>query len=197
MNNDSYRSSFESAVRHKEAGPAMMEHVVGNVFKTRFYPVKANGRRTARVVYSSHTRKGKVQFLLHCQQEVIPLFSFNASVDAPHSIDKPRLSGKNDYLGTVDFKANEHRKGQYIIDTGMVKDASLRQHFVVEVPGTHSFECLTNLQLLLEPKDNLYILCEMHETLGSYFCIKDVIEPPKTSRPIPQTVTIGILWVGF
>lgn len=38
------RKAFEQEVREKKAGPAMIEQLVGNAFKTRIYPIPANGR---------------------------------------------------------------------------------------------------------------------------------------------------------
>lgn len=44
------RVAFETEVREKRAGPALVELVAGNCFRTRIYPIPKHGFRVVKVI---------------------------------------------------------------------------------------------------------------------------------------------------
>lgn len=85
------RKAFETEVREKHSGPAMIENVVGNVFKTRIYPVPAKGKRKVKITYreelnfESNGKIAKYTFPLSVFQP-LQYFSINIIVDTNCSI---------------------------------------------------------------------------------------------------------------
>jgi len=77
------RAVFESEVRKEKRGPAIAEHVAGNVFKTRVYPIPANGTRTISLTYSQDLTlvKGRLEYVLALWADGnVEKISFSATV---------------------------------------------------------------------------------------------------------------------
>ena len=79
------RVAFESEVRAKRRGPAIAEHVVGNTFKSRLYPVPVRGCRSVRITHVG-IMDGGVRKLFEYGfnlKEVLEEFSVSMLVDLP------------------------------------------------------------------------------------------------------------------
>lgn len=101
------RKAFETEVREKRGGPAMIESVQGNVFKTRIYPIPANGSRIIRVVYRQQldTTRTQLNGIYELPIEtLLPVESVNVSikVDVP-SQKSSDTNTKPIFLPTCDF----------------------------------------------------------------------------------------------
>jgi hypothetical protein len=68
-------------VRERRGGPALIEQTVGNVFKTRIYPLPPNGERTVRVkTFGSFSRSAHCEFPFNFGSRAISTLHFNLRV---------------------------------------------------------------------------------------------------------------------
>src|SRR5438105_4990861 len=88
------RQIYEKEV-HKGIDPGLMEHVSGNNFRTRIYPIPANGTRTVKVQYVTDLAQdgGKVVYSLPLDWGQ-PVGECAIRVEAMRATEAPVISGK-------------------------------------------------------------------------------------------------------
>ena len=90
---DEARVVFETEVR-RGIDPAVVEHVKGNVHRTRIYPLPARGTRTVRLTYNApiDVADGAARLALRVPEEPLKHLSVVAEVVTP-SNEKPVITG--------------------------------------------------------------------------------------------------------
>ncbi|MBP5545543.1 MAG: DUF2135 domain-containing protein [Kiritimatiellae bacterium] len=90
---DEARVVFDSEVRRK-IDPALVEHVKGNVHRTRIYPLPANGTRTIRLTYNApiSVANGAAMLSLRVPPETLKHLGVVAEVVTP-SDERPVITG--------------------------------------------------------------------------------------------------------
>lgn len=90
---DEARVVFETETR-RQIDPALVEHVKGNIYKTRIYPLPAKGTRTIKLTYNAPiSTVGNAAVLpLNVPPEKIPLLGVTVEVATPSS-ESPTISG--------------------------------------------------------------------------------------------------------
>lgn len=98
------RVAFETETR-RNVDPGLVEHIQGNLYRTRIYPLPANGERRIRLTYItplSSAPNGDVALLLPMPREEITKLNVVIEVAAPDGIT-PKVGG----LGDARFKKAE------------------------------------------------------------------------------------------
>ena len=84
------RTTFESIVR-QGIDPGLVEWTKGNKFKTRVFPIPANGSRTIRVSYVSNlTRLEDAEYRLPLQFEN-PIGEFSVRIEVIRPVERPQI----------------------------------------------------------------------------------------------------------
>ena len=99
------RVAFEAETRRR-VDPGIVEHVKGNLYRTRIYPLPANGSRTIRLSYTtplSLAPNGDAALLLPMPRETIEKLSIKIEV-ANEAAEAPVLGG----LGDLRFQRAEN-----------------------------------------------------------------------------------------
>ena len=99
------RVTFESEARRR-VDPGVVEHVQGNLYKTRIYPLPANGRRTVKVAYTAPLaadENGDLALLLPMPREKLEKRRVDIEV-VNEGAPAPRLGG----LGDARFEQAEN-----------------------------------------------------------------------------------------
>ena len=124
------RKAFESEVREKRAGPAIIEQVTGNIFKTRLkkntrknshpvflahiriYPIPANGTRTIQVTYKEQltfaTSNTEMTYNLPLELVSHPTFQLSFCIETAPDCGKPQWVS-TDELPTLDFIQDKNK----------------------------------------------------------------------------------------
>ena len=98
------RKVFEKIVR-QSVDPGLIEWARGNTFKTRVFPIPANGSRKIKVVYVSEIAPAKDSFKLPLNFKT-PLKTFDLKVEVLDKSIKPRF-GKGEFEDLL-FKENDN-----------------------------------------------------------------------------------------
>ena len=99
------RVAFETEVRRK-VDPGLVEHVKGNLYRTRIFPLPANGERRIRLKYITPlttAKNGDAALLLGMPREKIAKLDVEIEVST-HSEVRPEIGG----LGDKRFEQAEH-----------------------------------------------------------------------------------------
>ena len=121
------RETFEEVIRQK-IDPALLEWTRDNAFRTRIYPLPANGTRRVVIAFEqklTSTQSGLAYTIPFAYPEAIDTFSFHANV-AGFGL-KPSLAGSDD---TVFFSP---RGRKYEVDINKTK-AMVDRPFSISVP---------------------------------------------------------------
>ncbi len=95
---DEARIAFEAEVK-AGVDPGIVEHVKGNVWKTRIYPIPANGARTVRVDYVTplaFAPNGDAALLLPMPREKLAERTVTITVPIRANLPEPKLGGLGD-----------------------------------------------------------------------------------------------------
>lgn len=162
---------FESIVRRR-VDPGLLEQVEGNNFRTKIYPIPANGSRTITLGYEEELKLGANSTLRYhlplAYPEKIAEFSLNATIF--ESIAKPEFVEEPD--GSLDIKNMDNT---YI--------ASLRKTDFISKKG---------LTINLPKKANLPEVQLQKASSGYYFLVN--VFPKAASRPHQWSNEIGLIW---
>jgi len=171
---------FEKIVR-QGIDPGLVQWVKGNNFKTRVFPIPANGSRTVSVKYVAdlvHTRGGTSYALpLKFNDKV---GEFSVRVEVVKGAAKPEVRAG----GLTNFEFGRWRDS-FVAETTM-RDAALTQDLIIGLPDV----------------DKQPVLVEKGPDGEYYFCINDFPgEPVGSASPYPGVVDprivpkrITILW---
>eukprot|EP01124_Arcella_intermedia_P021407 TRINITY_DN2998_c0_g1_i4.p1 TRINITY_DN2998_c0_g1~~TRINITY_DN2998_c0_g1_i4.p1 ORF type:complete len:2001 (-),score=648.20 TRINITY_DN2998_c0_g1_i4:83-6085(-) len=181
------RVTFESEARNVVEKPSVSiaEHVVGNVFKTRVFPVPKNGTRTIKVTFIEELSTNSLFGLYK-----LPLF-FPASIDnyslsvfveiAEGGVPKIDTDMEGEMLmGAAKEEKEEENKGKaslkkYEIVWRNLKDQNIKKGITVTIPKF--------TQKLIVERD-------IHGDI--FFAINDSVS--LDSRENPPPTSIGVLW---
>ncbi|WP_421945579.1 VIT domain-containing protein [Pedobacter sp.] len=162
---------FES-IERRRVDPGLLEKVEGNNFRTRIYPLPANGSRTIIVGYEEELRFSKNQALKYHlpldYNQAIDNFSLKTTVF--ESILKPELSEQPD--GSFGLKANGNT-------------------YVGEINKTN-YQPKNGLTISL-PKRNDLPEVQMQKASNGYYFLVNVF-PKSESRPRQWSNHIGLIW---
>ncbi|QTN34268.1 DUF2135 domain-containing protein [Akkermansiaceae bacterium] len=91
------RVAFETEVR-RNVDPGLVEHIQGNLYRTRIYPLPANGERRIRLTYTTPlatAQNGDAALQIPMPREVIAKLDVKIEVSAPDGI-APEVGGLGD-----------------------------------------------------------------------------------------------------
>ena len=164
------RIAFEAEVK-KGVDPGIVEQVRGNSYRTRVYPIPANGHRKLRVTYIAPltlNTNGDAALALPMPRTKLTTRDVKISVNIP-GISEPTLSG----LGDDRFKA---AKAMWVVETHE-KDIAPGDDILVAMP----------------PLPNNFAIVE--KTNGENFFMASVLVPPQNASKDPKLPTsYRIIW---
>lgn len=162
---------FES-IEKRNVDPGILEKVEGNNFRTRIYPIPANGERTVQIIYNQELKKteNQLQYYLPLDYKAgIPSFSLKTSVF--EKINTPQLEDKPD--GSFNF----------------IKNGNI---WVAEITKTN-YKSTGNLIVNLPQKDNENNALMQKASGNSYYFLANVpINSTSRAKKIPRE--IAIIW---
>ncbi|MDH4128113.1 MAG: VIT domain-containing protein [Spirochaetota bacterium] len=163
------RQVFEKIVR-QGIDPGLVEWVKGNNFKTRVFPIPANGTRTIMVKYVSDIVDGDngaiYQLPLNFKSRVK---DFSLRIEVIKATVKPVISKGN--ISNFSFKK---WRESYIAETKLINE-SLTKDLLITIPDIHKQK----------------VLVEKGNDGNYYFCINDLpVIPTLKSSPTPNKITI-------
>ena len=162
---------FES-IERRRVDPGLLEKVEGNNFRTRIYPLPANGSRTIIVGYEEELGFSKGNALWYHlpldYNQSIEKFSLKTTIY--ESVLKPELGEQPD--GTFNFKANGNT-------------------YVAEI-NKSNYQPKNGLSINL-PKRNDLPEVQMQKASSGYYFLVNVF-PKQQSRPKQWANQIGLIW---
>jgi hypothetical protein len=124
------RQSYEQEV-HKGIDPGLLEHVAGNNFRTRVYPIPAKGTRTVRVQYEGDltaTADGlEFSMPLNWGQKIA---ACNVRVEVLDASTKPVLHGR-----AFEAMGFAPRDGGGLVAEGKLNDVTLAEDLSIGMQG--------------------------------------------------------------
>ena len=162
---------FES-IEKRRVDPGILEKVEGNNFRTRIYPITANGKRTVQITYNQELKKSgnNLQYFLPLDYKTaIPSFTLKTSVF--ENINTPQLEEKPD--GSFNF----------------VKNGNV---WVAETTKTN-YKTSGNLRVNLPQNQNDKSVV-MQNASGNNFYFLANIPVDASSIPKKMPETVGIIW---
>ncbi|MCU0724472.1 MAG: DUF2135 domain-containing protein [Planctomycetes bacterium] len=166
------RVVFETEVRKDlKKDPGLVEHVRGNVFRTRVYPLPARGERRVKVTFVSDLLdRDEAAFYVLPLNVPAPLGAFDLEVSVPADLPAPVALGGG--FAFPDF----HREGESLVARAKLVNAKPAR-LVVGLPDL----------------PDRYAAVERGEDGGTYFCL--FCRPPETAAPpAAPPGRIGLLW---
>lgn len=166
------RVVFETEMR-KGVDPGIVEWVKGNNFKTRVFPIPANGTRTVSVKYVSELLTGQDDPVYHLplkfQNQVK---DFSLRVEVVTAVEKPVVKEG----GLANFSFESWKSG--FMAEARLSDASVKDDLKIAMPGA------------AEQK----VLVEKYDDDEIYFCIHDTGHEQASQKPQTTPDRIVILW---
>ncbi|KIA89716.1 VIT domain-containing protein [Kaistella jeonii] len=162
---------FES-IEKRSVDPGILEKVEGNNFRTRIYPVLANGERTVQITYNQELKKSgnNLEYFLPLDYKApIPLFSLKTTVFENSTM--PQLEERPD--GSFDFKKN----GNVWVAETKRSNYKTTENLRINLPQNNE----ENSVLMQKASDDQF-----------YFLANVPVTASSISKKIPQT--IGIIW---
>ncbi len=168
---DEARIAFEAEVK-AGVDPGLVEHVKGNIWKTRIYPIPARGARTVRIEYVTplaFASNGDAALRLSMPRERLGERSISITVPIQGDLPRPQLGG----LGDTRFAAAEAVWRTSAID----RDVQPVEDVIVALPRlpstfatveTHGGEC--------------------------WFAASVMAPPPAPEKPVTTAPAFRILW---
>jgi len=190
------RQIFEEEVR-KGIDPGLMEHVGGNLFRTRIYPVPANGCRTVRVTHAA----------------ALASSGGNAVYELPLRFEPPQRDVSNDqaagfpawseFFGTAAAMPGKREgfhlrvavgKGDVTPEAGDLGFTDAGDCWVAESSRIDTVPDLVRVVLPAVPARHCSV--ERGEGGGHWFRIDDLVEEPPLieGREAAAPARVGIVW---
>jgi tetratricopeptide (TPR) repeat protein len=166
------RIAFEEEVR-RGIDPGLMEWVRGNSFRTRVWPIPAQGRRTVRVEYVSELARdhdGVVVYQLPLHYS-LPLPDLALRIEVLDGSAKPKLQASR--LANVSFSTWEGR----LVASARLHNEPLSDEIRISIPRVEH-----------EPA-----LVETHGDGRTYFAIDDLVTLPP-GPAVAKPGRVGLLW---
>jgi tetratricopeptide (TPR) repeat protein len=170
------RIIYETEV-HKGIDPGLLEHVSGNAFRTRIYPIPANGSRTVRVRYVSELAQDQnnVVYTLPINW-TDPAAGCTVRIEAIHTGDVPTVRGEA-------FKdLHFARAGDRFVGEHTFVGVKTGQDLAVALPAPNQ-----SVTVELKPTD-------VPQGVDHYFIINDPAPAAGEAMLARQPRRIGILW---
>ena len=133
------RITFETEVR-KGVDPGIIEHVKGNNYRTRIYPIPAHGDRTVRIQYISQLIQDKdsISYTLPMNWGNQPVGEYHIKVEMVNAPGQPVLSGRAAH--DLSLESNDgriisektYRNAKFADDLTITLTKSPAQHILVE-----------------------------------------------------------------
>ena len=168
---DEARIAFEAEVK-AGVDPGLVEHVQGNVWRTRLYPIPARGARTVRIEYVTPLvfgDDGGAALRLPMPHEKLGERSISIAVPIRDNLPPPRLGG----LGDRRFAAAE----AVWRTTSVERDVSPAEDVIVALP-------------LLPPTFATVETCKGE----TWFAASVMAPPPEPETPVTSAPAFRILW---
>jgi tetratricopeptide (TPR) repeat protein len=170
---------------HKGVDPGLVEHAAGNAFRTRLYPVPANGTRSIRVQYVTDAAGTKDGLAVS-----LPLGWGTAGQSCTVRVDAPDASAEPSAQGLAFRKTGHGYSAE-----GELKD--MRDDLVVALPGlaqrSVSIERCRRPAVSVEDLDEQAQGGDAAKRFEHYFIIND--SPSAQAAPAAQSVKrVAILW---
>lgn len=161
---------FES-IERRRVDPGLLEKIEGNNFRTRIYPLPANGERTIMVGYEEELSFNKSNLIYHLPLDYgQPVEKFSLKTTVFESIIKPELAEQPD--GSFDLKA---RGNTY---TGEIHKTNYQPK---------------NGLIINLPKRNDLPEVQMQKASNGYYFLVNVF-PQSQSRARQWSNQVGVIW---
>jgi Ca-activated chloride channel family protein len=166
------RQVFEAEMR-KRVDPGLVEWTAETCFRTRVFPIPAQGRRVVRVQYVSELvdEAGCLAYHLPLDYER-PIPAFSLRVEVVKSPARPTV--RQAAVEKLDF---EKQRDSFVAETKL-ENALLRKELVVSVPEA----------------DRRSAVVEKAEDGQVFFAIRDCPAKPKSEPPPPAPRHIVVYW---
>ncbi|MDB5299258.1 MAG: hypothetical protein JWO87_921 [Phycisphaerales bacterium] len=185
------RQSYEQEVR-KGIDPGLLEHVSGNNFRTRVYPIPAKGTRTVRVQYEGDLAAMgdglRLSVPLNWGQKVA---ACDLRVEVLEASAKPVMHGR--VFEAITFAP---RQGGGFIAEGKLNDLMLAEDLSIGVPPVGQAvvvekraKAITRIEDLTGAKRT-----DVPEALEYFFAIGDRPAVPAMRGGIKKPMRLGVLW---
>ncbi len=162
---------FES-IEKRRVDPGILEKVEGNNFRTRIYPITANGKRTVQITYNQELKKSgnNLQYFLPLDYKTaIPSFTLKTTVF--ENINTPQLEEKPD--GSFTF----------------VKNGNV---WIAETTKTN-YKTSGNLRVNLPQNQNENSVIMQNASGNNFYFLANIpVDASSVPRKMPETV--GIIW---
>ncbi len=171
------RITFETEVR-KGVDPGLVEQLKGNNFRTRIYPIPANGDRTVKVQYVSDlaSDRDSATYVLPMNWGNQAVKEYSLKVELTAAPSEPVLSGAPAGFALA-------ASGNALVAQKTYKDAKFTDDLTISLPN------LPAKHVVVEKYQG-----ESGESSGWYFVINDLPGMPPEKRAAPRIKRIGILW---
>jgi hypothetical protein len=159
-------------IEHQRVDPGLLERVEGNNFRTRIYPLPANGARTIIIAFEEEltfTNKQSLRYHLPLDHKK-PIDHFKLDVSVLQAALQPILEEEPD--GDLQFKEWDHQYTASIDKEHFIPDHSL----TITIPKS---------------PDNTEVI--MQESGGNYYFLVNCF-PQKDSRPKAKINEATVLW---
>jgi Ca-activated chloride channel family protein len=154
------RVAFETETR-RNVDPGLVEHVQGNLYRTRIYPLPANGERRIRLTYTTPLAtapNGDAALQLPVPREEIAKLSVKIEVAAPDGT-APEVGGlgdarfaKAEKIWRVESSSENTKPGEDIL-VALPKLPASFQRIERDAAGTHRF-MITAMAPVTDPKQS-------------------------------------------
>jgi Ca-activated chloride channel family protein len=178
------RVSYEKEVR-RGIDPGLLEHVSGNTFRARVYPIPARGTRSIKIQYVTDLTAENQNVVYSCPLDWgRSVKEFSLHVDAPKAGAAPITRGKS-------FQSLEMKPGASGFSGEMTtSDAKLAEDLMIQLPAPAE-------SVTVERRTNTYRSADdpvdKPEAVDHYFLIDDMAAPVGEHKTTPPH-RIGIAW---
>lgn len=159
-------------IEHQRVDPGLLERVEGNNFRTRIYPLPANGARTIIIAFEEEltfTNKQSLRYHLPLDHKK-PIDHFKLDISVLQSALQPQLEEEPD--GDLQFKEWNHNYTASLNKEDFTPEHSL----TITIPKS---------------PDNTEVM--MQESGGNYYFLVNCF-PQKDSRPKARVNEVTVLW---
>jgi Ca-activated chloride channel family protein len=169
------RVAFESEVR-KGVDPGLVEHVKGNNFRTRVYPIPSRGDRTIKVQYLSelNTAGEDVSYLLPTSWGDEPVGEYHLLVEMVQPVCEPTLK-------SAPAELTFQKQGNRTLAEKSFKDIKLTRDLVISLPNPPKQTSVVEKRIA-------------DEKAQYYFAINDLPIPAEVQKAKRAVGRVGIAW---
>lgn len=159
------------AEERKGIDPGLVQHVQGNVYQTRIYPIPANGTRIVKITYTSDLQVSGNAAVYHLPlQHVETVKQASLRIEVAQSPQKPVISGGQGNMTMTKWSQV------------WIAEASLEPHLLTE-----------DLQIRLPDLPDSVTMIETTEDENTFFCVSQLVQS-STDQVMWLPKRIALAW---